>query len=86
MILSVVGVGASLWGIRSDMVTQLIAAATTTTLTMTALSEESGAGNRKEDCFFLLVFFNPVQARLFSSTKEKGKKSQGKQRKKEGEK
>lgn len=82
--MSVVGVGASLWGVRSDMVTQLIATATTTTLTMTALSEESGAGNRNEDD---LIFFYPVQARLFSSTKEKGKKRvKENKRKKEGEK
>ncbi|KAL1274831.1 hypothetical protein QQF64_027645 [Cirrhinus molitorella] len=35
---------------------------------MTALSEESGAGNRNND-----VFHNPVQAGVFSSTKDKGK-------------
>lgn len=46
--MSVVGVGASLWGVRSDMVTQLIAATTITT-TMAALSKETDAVQNNEN-------------------------------------
>lgn len=88
VILSVVGVGASLWGVRSDMVTQLIAAATTTTLTMAAVSKESGAGNRNNDLFLKIQSkqeSSPAQRRKENKRDKENKEGRERKRKKKNQ-